>query len=140
MKEGFREALEKALTAKDSFENYSQLTINHDWTIEVYVHPGSDDVHKAVSAFTGLVGKLEKKQESYGTAFEFVGSNDLLSVRIVTPEQCKIVGYKVEKRPKRVVVESSEIEEVKTPVTDCDFRAGRVKAGEFEPLPVEVGV
>ena len=53
---------------------------------------------------------------------------------VVTPEQCKIVGYKIEKRPKRVVVESAEIEIVKTAVTDCDFRSGKVKAGEFEPL------
>ena len=75
------------------------------------------------------------KQEKYGTAFEFRGNNEFISVRITTPEQCKIVGYKIEKRPKNVVVESTEIEEIKTPVTDCDLRAGRVKAGEFEPCP-----
>ena len=136
MKEGFREALEKAIAAKESFDEYSQITINHDWKIDVYVSPSENSVHRAVAAFTGLIGKLEKKQSSYRTEFNFVGENEFFDVKITTPEQCRIVGYKVEKRPKRVVVDSAEIETVRTPVTDCDFRAGKVKAGEFEPVEV----
>lgn len=137
MKDGFKDALEKAIAAKDSFNEYSTLTINNDWGIDVYVYPSSNMVHQAVAAFTGLIGKLEKKQELWGTDFEFTGANDFMNVRIKTPEQCKIVGYKIEKRPKKVLIESSEIETVKTPVTDCDFRAGKVKEGEFEPLQIE---
>lgn len=132
MKEGFKEALEKAIAAKDSFNDYCTLTINNDWGIDVYVSPSADMVHQAVAAFTGLIGKLEKKQELWGTDFEFTGANDFINVKIKTPESCKIVGYKIEKRPKKVWIESSEIETVKTPVTDCDFRTGKVTAGEFE--------
>jgi hypothetical protein len=134
MKDGFKEALGKAITAKESFPEYSTITINNNWEIDVYVHPSESHVHLAVAAFTKLIGKLEKRQESYGTAFEFTGSNDNVNVRIITPEQCKIVGYKIEKRIKNVVVQSNEIEEVKTPVTDCDIKSGKVKIGDFETL------
>jgi hypothetical protein len=140
MNEGFKQELERAIIAKTQCEEYSTITINSDWGIDVYVSPSEEKVHHAVSCFTGLVGKLEKKQALYGTSFEFVGHNAFLSVRITTPEQCKIVGYKIERKPKKVVVESAEMEEVKTPVTDCDFRAGRVKAGEFEPIKETVNV
>lgn len=139
MKDNFKENIEKAITAKDKCgDQYCQITINHDWKIEVYAHPSEEELHATVSALTGLTGKLTKKQEMFGTSFEFSGEKDSISVRIRTPEQCKIVGHRIEKRPKRVIVESAEIEEIRTPVTDCDFRTGKVKAGEFEPLKEEV--
>lgn len=136
MKENFRSNLEKAILAKNSVSEYCTVEIENDWTIKVYAHPSEEKLHQVVSSLTSLTGRLEKKQAAYGTEFHFVGMNEDFNVVVVTPEQCKIVGYKIEKRAKRVVVESNETETIKTPVTDCDFRSGKVKAGEFEPLEV----
>jgi hypothetical protein len=138
MKENFRNNLEKAIQAKSSVSEYCTITIENDWTIKVYAHPSESKLHQVVAALTSLTGRLEKKQAPYGTEFQFIGNNEDFHVTVITPERCKIVGYKIAKRPKRVIVETAEIEEVKTPVTDCDFRAGKVKAGEFEPILAEV--
>ena len=140
MKEGFLDKIVKAIEAKgkcDSPNQYCTISIEDDWKIKIYAHPSEDNLHQTVAALTSLTGKMEKRQEMWGSAFEFFGENENYHVTVKTPEQCKIVGYKIEKRPKKVMVESSEMEIVKTAVTDCDFRAGKVKAGEFEPLQPE---
>jgi hypothetical protein len=140
MKANFKELLEKAVDAKalcDGPSEFFKIEINDDWKITVYAHPSEEKLHKVVGALISLTGKLEKRQEAWGTGMHFFGANDDFDVQVVTPEKCKIVGYKIEKRPKKVTVETAEMETVKTPVTDCDFRAGKVKSGEFEPVKEE---
>src|SRR6266403_2607826 len=139
MKKNFRENLEKAIVAKERCDGPSQyctISVEDNWQIKIYANPSNEDVHKTVAAMVPLLGSLKKKADYFGS-LSFIGANEFFDISIKTPEQCKIVGYKIEKRPKMLTVQTAEIETVRVPVTDCDFQSGKVKAGEFEPIAQE---
>ena len=132
-----RELLDKAIAAKEKCSSYCTITIENGWKISVSAYPDGHNIHETVAYLTPIVGKLAKKQSDYGTNFEFVHESDELSVRVVTHQKCQVVGYKIERRPVKKLIETGEEEVVKTPVTDCDLRAGKVTAGQFEPIGIE---
>jgi hypothetical protein len=134
--EGFEVCLGQAIIAKKKIgEDYCTVRIEHSWKIVVYAHPDEKNLHQVVAALTSLTGRLEKGESAGSICFE--GANGFFEVLVVTPEQCKIVGYKTEQRAKKKEIILDEYETVRTPVTDCEVRTGKVKAGDFEPVPAE---
>ena len=132
MNENFNENLKKAIEAKRQVKGYCTVTVEHDWKIKVYAHPDSSKVHEAVAALTPLTGRMEK-QEGFGS-IDFCGENESFSTKVITLEECKILGYKLKKSSKPVMVESGEMEEVveREAITDCAIRQGKYTKADIE--------